>query len=209
MFVKDKNKKTGGYMEQIILNVELRSSTGKGICRQIRLKGLIPGVVYGKGMESVPVTVNPKELAAAIAGEGGQNRLITLKGGGTLDSNVIIVADLLKDPLKGFLRHVDLHKIDLTEKVRVEVAISLVGTPIGVKEGGLLDFAMHSVEVECLPNLIPEHLDLDVTDLAIGHSIHVGDLKLPTGVKVLDDSRASIVSVLGMVREAEAAPAAE
>jgi len=156
----------------------------------------------------VPVTVNPKELAVAIAGEGGQNHLITLKGGGTLDGNVIIVADLLKDPLKGFLRHVDLHKIDLAEKVRVEVAISLVGTPIGVKEGGLLDFAMHSVEVECLPNLIPEHIDLDVADLTIGHSIHVGDLKLPDGVKVLDDSRGSIVSVLGMVREA-AAPAAE
>jgi large subunit ribosomal protein L25 len=195
-------------MEQIVLNVELRNGTGKGACRQLRLKGLIPGVVYGKGMESVPVTLNPKELAAAIAGEGGQNHLITLKGGGALDGNVIIVADLLKDPMKGFLRHVDLHKIDLTEKVRVEVAISLVGTPIGVKEGGLLDFAMHSVEVECLPNLIPGHIDLDVADLAIGHSIHVGDLKLPAGVKVLDDSRGSIVSVLGMVREA-AAPAAE
>jgi large subunit ribosomal protein L25 len=195
-------------MEQIVLNVELREKTGKGVCRQLRLKGLIPGVVYGKGMESVPVTVNPKELAAAIAGEGGQNHLITLKGGGTLDGNVIIVADLLKDPLKGFLRHADLHKIDLTEKVRIEVAISLVGTPIGVTEGGLLDFAMHSVEVECLPNLIPEHIEVDVTDLTIGRSIHVGDLKLPAGVKVLDDSRGSIVSVLGMVREA-AAPAAE
>ena len=136
-------------MEQFVLNVELRSETGKGACRQLRLKGLIPGVVYGMGMESVPVTVNPRDLAAAISGEGGQNHLITLKGGGSLDGNVIIVADLLKDPLKGFLRHVDLHKIDLTETVRVEVAINLVGTPIGVTEGGLLDFAMHSIEVEC------------------------------------------------------------
>ena len=67
-------------MEQLILNVELRERTGKGICRRLRAKGLIPGVVYGKGMESVPVTVNPKELSAAIAGEGGQNRLITIKG---------------------------------------------------------------------------------------------------------------------------------
>ena len=195
-------------MGQTVLNVELRDKTGKNVCRRVRSEGLIPGVVYGKGMETVPVTVNPKELSAAIAGEGGQNRLITLKGGGALDGKVIIVAELLKDPLKGFLRHVDLHKIDLTEKVRVEVAISLVGTPIGVKEGGLLDFAMHAVEVECLPNLIPGHIDVDVTDLTIGHSIHVGDLKLPAGVKVLEDSRASIVSVLGMVREA-AAPAAE
>ena len=194
-------------MEQIILNVELRDKTGKGICRQIRSKGLIPGIVYGKGMETVPVTLNPKELAAAISGEGGQNHLITLKGGGSLDGNVIIVADLLKDPMKGTLRHVDLHKIDLTQKVKVEVAINLVGTAAGVKEGGLLDFAMHSVEVECLPHAIPEHIDVDVADLTIGHSIHVGDLQLPVGVKVLEDARASIVSVLGMVKEA--APAAE
>ena len=195
-------------MEQTVLNVELRSRTGKGACRRLRSQGLIPGIVYGKGMESVPVTVNPKELTAAIAGEGGQNRLITLKGGESLDGNVIIIADLLKDPMRGQLRHVDLHKIDLAENVRVEVAVNLVGTPTGVKEGGLLDFAMHTVEVECLPHLIPEHIDLDVSDLTVGHSIHVSDLKLPAGVKVLDDSRASIVSVLGMVREA-AAPAAE
>jgi large subunit ribosomal protein L25 len=194
-------------MEKTVLNVELRSSTGKGISRRLRANGLIPGVVYGKGIESVPVTVNPKELAAAIAGEGGKNRLLTLKGGG-LDGKVIIVADLLADPIKGTLRHVDLHKIDLAEKVKVEVAVNLVGTAIGVKEGGLLDFAMHAVAVECLPDQIPAHLDVDVADLAIGNTIHVGDLKLPAGIKVLDDANASIVSVLGKVVE-EPAPEAE
>jgi large subunit ribosomal protein L25 len=194
-------------MEQKVLNVELRPKAGKGICRQLRMKDLIPGIVYGKGMEAMPVTVNPKELAAAIAGEGGQNHLITLKGGGALDGNVIIVKELLRDPLKGTFRHVDLHKINLAEKVRVEVAINLVGTSAGVKEGGLLDFAMHTVEVECLPNSIPEHIDVDVTDLTIGHSIHVGDLKLPAGVKVLADLKASVVSVLGKLKEE--APAAE
>ena len=118
-------------------------------------------------------------MAAAIAGEGGQNHLVTLKGGGALDGSVIIVADVLRDPSKGFLRHVDLHKVDLTQKVRVEVSVNLVGTAAGVKEGGLLDFAMHAVEVECLPNQIPEHLDVDVTALTIGHSIHVADLQVP------------------------------
>jgi large subunit ribosomal protein L25 len=195
-------------MEKTVLTVELRSKTGKGISRQLRANGLIPGIVYGRGMESVPVTVNPKDLAAAIAGEGGQNRLITLQGGGLLDGKVIIVADLLADPIKGTLRHVDMHKIDLAEKVKVEVPVSLVGTAIGVKEGGLLDFAMHALAVECLPNQIPPHIDVDVTDLAIGHSIHVGDLNLPAGIKVLDDAKSSIVSVLGKIVE-EAAPAAE
>ncbi len=191
-------------MEQRNLNIEIRNKTGKGICRQLRREELLPGVVYGKGMEAVHVTVRPKELNAAIAGEGGRNSLIILKGGGSLDGSTVIVADIHRDPLKGTLRHVDLHKISLTDKIRVEVPISLVGTASGVKEGGLLDFAMHTIEVECLPTQIPEHIDVDVTALTIGHSIHVSDLKLPAGVRVLVDSKASIVSVLGKAKEEQA-----
>jgi len=195
-------------MEQRELNIELRTETGKNACRQLRSKDLIPGVVYGKGMEAVAVTVRPKELGAAIAGEGGRNHLITLKGGGSLDGSMVIVADLLRDALRRDVQHVDLHKVNLTEKVRVEVALTLVGTAKGVKDGGLLDIAMHAVEIECLPTQIPEHIDVDIAELTIGHSIHVSDLQLPAGLKVLADSRASIVSVLGKARE-EAAPAAE
>jgi large subunit ribosomal protein L25 len=188
-------------MEQRELAVELRSKVGKGISRQLRMKGLIPAVVYGKGMDAVTVSVNPRELNAALAGEGGHNNLLTLKGGESLNGNVVIVADLLRDPLKGTPLHVDLHKISLTEKIKVEVPINLVGTAQGVKDGGLLDFAMHSVAVECLPTQIPEHIDVDVAALTIGHSIHVGDLMVPAGVKVLEDSRASVVSVLGKANE--------
>lgn len=195
-------------MEQRILNVELRTKTGKGICRQLRIKDSIPAVVYGKGMESVAVTVTTKELSNAISGEGGRNHLLTLKGGGSLDGQVVIVADLLVHSLKGQPLHVDLHKINLDHKVKVKVHINLVGTAPGVKEGGLLDFAMHEIEIECLPNHIPDHLDVDVTSLALGHSIHVGDLKEMPGIKVLGDPKASIISVLGRAKE-EAAPAAE
>jgi large subunit ribosomal protein L25 len=195
-------------MDQKVLNIELRSKTGKGISRQLRQSGQIPAIVYGKGMEAVPVAVNPKELTSAIAGEGGHNNLITLKGGGSLDGNVVIVAELLRNPLRGDLMHADLHKINMADKIRVEVPINLVGTAVGVKNGGLLDVSTHAVHLECLPNQIPAHLDVDVTDLAIGHSIHIGDLKLPAGIKVLGDTRASIVSVLGKAREEEAPAAA-
>lgn len=195
-------------MEQKELTVELRSRTGKGISRQLRRQGLVPGVVYGKGMESVPVAFNPRELASAIAGEGGHNHLISLKGEGSLDGTTVIVADLLRDSLRGNLLHVDLHKINLLEKVRVEIAINLVGSAIGVRDGGLLDFAMHAVAVECLPTQIPGHIDVDVTTLTIGHSIHAGDLQLPAGVKLLEDPKVSVVSILGKAREEEAAPAA-
>ncbi len=196
-------------MEQRELNVELRTMSGKNGCRKLRSNDLLPGVVYGKGMDAVPVTVKPKELAAAITGEGGLNHLITLKGGGSLDGSMVIVADLLRGALRGEFRHVDLHRVNLEEKVRVEVAFNLVGTAKGVKDGGMLDFAMHNIEIECLPAQIPEHIDVDVTELTIGHSIHISNLQLPAGVKVLADPRASIVSVLGKAREEEAAPAAE
>lgn len=195
-------------MDQRVLNVELRSKTGKGISRQLRRSESIPGVVYGKGIESVSVSLKTKELSNAIAGEGGRNHILTLKGGGSLDGQMVIVADLLQDSLKGLPLHVDLHKINLADKIKVKVKVNLIGTAAGVKEGGLLDFAMHEIEIECLPSHIPEHLDVDVTSLTLGHSIHIGDLKELPGIKVLGDPKASIISVLGRAKE-EAAPVAE
>ncbi len=194
-------------MEQRVLNVEVRTKTGKGISRQLRRNEFIPGVVYGKGIEPVPVTVSTKELSTAIAGEGGRNHLLTLKGGG-LDGQTVIVAELLQDCLKGTPRHVDLHKINVADKVRVKVPVNLVGTAAGVKEGGLLDFAMHEIEIECFPTHIPEHIDVDVTALTIGHSIHIGDVKELPGIKVLGDAKASVVSVLGKAKEESATEAA-
>jgi large subunit ribosomal protein L25 len=195
-------------MERRELTVEIRTKTGKGISRQLRAKGRIPAIVYGKGMDAVPVSLSPKELSAALAGEGGHNNLLTLRGVDCLNGNVVIVADLLRDPLKGTPKHVDLHKINLTEKIKVEVPINLVGTAAGVIAGGLLDFAKHALEVECLPTEIPEHIDVDVTGLTVGHSIHVSDIVAPAGVKILDDPKASVVSILGKVQE-EAVQAAE
>jgi large subunit ribosomal protein L25 len=183
-------------MSQQVLSVELRDKVGKGVCRKLRSAGKIPGVVYGKGMESIPVTVNPKELSAAIAGEGGLNHLITLTGGVSLDGVTVIVSDLQRNCLKGNPTHVDLHKISMTEKLQVTVPLTFVGASIGVKAGGMLDPLMHEIEVECLPGNIPEHIEVNVAQLDVGESIHVGDLVLPEGVKVLTDAKASLVSVL-------------
>lgn len=195
-------------MEEISLNIELREETGKNICRRLRSRGMVPAVVYGKGMDAVPAAVSEKELAGAIAGEGGRNHLIKLKGEKSLDGKLVIVSDLLLDPLKGKLLHVDLHKVNLEEKVRVSVPVSLVGTAKGVKDGGLLDFVTHTIEVECLPTQIPEHLEVDVTELKIGESIHIGQVVVPAGLKVLGDEKATVVSVLGKTKE-DVIPSAE
>ena len=190
-------------MQQKQMNVELRSKTGKGISRQLRAADMVPGVVYGKGMDPMAVSIKYRELQAAMAGEGGQNNLITLVGGGSLDQSMAIIADLQRDAIKGTYKHVDLHRVNMKEKLRVTVPVVLKGIANGVKEGGLLDFAHHELHVECLPNNIPDHIEIDVTELAIAHSIHVNEIVLPEGVKVLDNPKTPVVSVLGRVKEEE------
>lgn len=181
------------------LNVELRSKTGKGICRQLRREGRIPGIVYGKGFPSTAVSINQRELLKSV--EGSQNSLITLKGEDVLNGAVVIVAAMLRDSIKGTPRHVDLHKVNMNEKVRVEVKIRLNGTAKGVKDGGMLEFVKHSVEIECLPALIPAYIDVDVTELIVGHSIHLSEIQLPANVKLIDDPKTSIVSIIGKQKE--------
>lgn len=194
-------------MQQKQMNVELRSKAGKGISRQLRIKEMVPGVVYGKGMDPVPVSVKQRDLQAAMAGEGGQNNLITLVGGGSLDQSMAIIADLQRDVLKGTFQHVDLHRVNMNEKLRITVPVVLKGTAIGVKEGGLLDFAHHELHVECLPCNIPDHIEINISELKIAQSIHVNEIPLPDGVKLLDNPKTPVVGVLGRARE-EAAPGA-
>lgn len=195
-------------MEQRVLAIENRDKVGKGFCRRLRNEGLVPAVIYGKGVESTPVTVSKKDLLAAIAGEGGINHLLTVQGS-TLDGNYVIVADMLRDCIKGDPLHVDFHRVTLEERVTVHVPVRLKGTPKGVKEGGVLDFIMHNLTVECLPMQIPEHIDVDVVALEIGKSLHVADLTALPGIKILDDPAASVVAVAGKSSGAAATAAEE
>jgi large subunit ribosomal protein L25 len=193
-------------MQQTQMNIELRTKTGTGVSRRLRNADIVPGVVYGKGVDPMPVSIKTRDLQAAISGEGGLNNLITLIGGGSLDQSIAIVVDVQRDPIKKSYKHVDLHRINPNEKLRVTVPVQLKGTAAGVKEGGLLDLAHHELHVECLPSNIPDHIEIDVTNLKIAHSIHVGEIVLPEGVVLLDKANIPVVSILG--RAKEEAPAA-
>ncbi|KAB0669425.1 50S ribosomal protein L25 [Oryzomonas sagensis] len=188
-------------MQQKLMNIELRSKTGKGVSRQLRNADMVPGVVYGKGMDPVAVSIKYRDLQDALAGEGGQNNLITLVGGGSLDQSMAIIADMQRDALRGTYRHVDLHRINMNEKLRVTVPVILKGTAAGVKEGGLLDLAHHELHVECLPGNIPDNIEIDITNLQLNHSIHIGEIPLPDGVKLLENPKTPVVSVLGRTKE--------
>jgi large subunit ribosomal protein L25 len=189
-------------MQQKQMNIELRSKSGKGVSRKLRAAEMVPGVVYGKGMDPMPVSIKYRDLQGAMAGEGGQNNLITLIGGGSLDQSMAIIADLQRDAVKGTYKHVDLHRINMNEKLRLIVPVIIKGTAVGVKEGGLLDLSHHELHVECLPGNIPDHIEIDVTNLAIAHSIHVDELVLPEGVKILENPKTPVVSILGRAKEA-------
>lgn len=200
-------------MAQSELNVSLREGVGKGVARSLRRQGLIPAVVYGKGMEPCPLAVNPKDLAKAIDTEAGWNTLITLKGQGSFDGKVVILKEMDVDPVRRDPQHADFHAIDLTKKVHVMVPVHPVGKSEGEKIGGSLQVIRKELEVACLPAAIPKAVDVDVTALKIGDVVHVADLQLPKGVEVPHEVNFTIITVTGRKAEeevaAEAAEAAE
>jgi len=195
-------------MQQKQMNIELRTKTGTGVSRRLRMADMVPGVVYGKGLDPVTISIKNRDLQDAISGAGGQNNLITLIGGGSLDQNIAIVADIQRDPIKRTFKHVDLHRINPNEKLRITVPVVLTGTAIGVQEGGLLDLAHYELHIECLPGNIPDSIIIDVSDLKIAHSIHVSEIPLPEGIVILDQAKIPIVSVLGRAKEEETPAAA-
>lgn len=185
-------------MSENVLTAAPRDGRGKGVARKLRATGRIPGVVYGRGRDSVPVSLDPKALEHAIQrSEAGVNTLFDLQIEGAGEAErVVLVKDLQREPAGGWLLHADLYEVDLTATVEVEIPIHLEGTPTGVSlEAGIMDFAHRTLRVECLPGSIPDELTLDVSGLAIGDSLHVRDIAVPAGVTLRDDEDISVVSV--------------
>jgi len=181
-------------MAIVPLEGQVRPGTGKGPARSARRAGLIPGVIYGAGEKPTALAVPKKEFELAIKSAGG-NVIVALKLGNSVEQTAII-REVQRDPISHDIIHLDFHHISLTEKVTVEVAVHLVGTPDGVKNGGgILEHITRTVEIECLPTSIPAHLEADVSALGIGDSIHVRDLVI-TNADVLSDPDTTIATVV-------------
>jgi large subunit ribosomal protein L25 len=188
------------------LSAKMRSDRGKGVARKLRAAGEVPGVIYGHGREPQSLTVNAREFARLAEKVRITSTVIEL----ALDGKTArtLVRELQRDPIKRSVIHIDFQELVAGEKVTVSVPLRFVGTPEGVKTGGgILEETMHSVEVTCDPSNIPDHLDVDVTALTIGHSLHIGDLKLPDGVEVTDDPEQTIAVVSAPKAEEEVKPA--
>lgn len=193
-------------MSEMTIEVERRESLGKNANRRARAAGMIPAVVYGGGRESAAIQVNRRSFLELFRGSHGvdQSRILLLKMAGTGQERHAMIRDLQIDPMSRQVVHIDFQRVLMDQRVRVTVPVEIKGTAYGVKtEGGVLDFVVREVHVECLPGEIPAHIDLDVTDLHVGHHIEASQLELPKGVTLLDEPTRVIVA-LGHSRTEEA-----
>jgi large subunit ribosomal protein L25 len=188
-------------MAKSVLNVEPRVRTGKGGSRKVRQDGLVPAVVYGKGIDSLNLRLDPKALQQAVATEAGWNTLITLKGDGPFDGKVVILKDMQIDAIRRDVQHVDFHAIDLKQKLAVMVPVQPVGKSKGEIEGGTLQLVRHELEVLCLPTNIPTSIEIDVTELNVGDSIHIDEVSLSEDVESQHDVNFTVLTVVGRMAE--------
>ncbi len=184
-----------------VMPIQERKETGKGHNRRLRMSGSIPAVLYGLG-DHKSVTVDPKPIHATLLQEGGKNRVFTVKGAG-LDGKRVLIKDYQVDPVTRRLLHVDLFEIDVTHKVEITIALNFTGKAKGVVDGGILTVVQRNIDVRCLPDRIVNHIDVDVTSLIIGASLHLSDITLPEGIESATSQNPSLVTVVPPTKDEE------
>jgi large subunit ribosomal protein L25 len=194
--------------KDITIVAEAREKLGKGHSGRLRVAGHSPGTVYGPGKDPISVTVSPKEINKVLHSASGHNTIFYLEVGG--EKTPVMIVDWQNDPVKGKLLHVDLKRIDMDKRIRVKVPVRTHGEPKGVKtQGGIHDVITREIEIECLPDEIPEHFDVEVGELLIGQSIRASDLPMTGSMKLIAPPDTVISHVTSLRPEETAAPAAE
>ena len=197
-------------MAEVTLEVTRREVTGKEIAKKLRRDGKVPAVVYGGHKEPVAISVDRKAVSELIQkSEHGIRSVFLLKMADSDQQRHAMIKDLTINPISRKMTHIDFVRVVMDELVRTTVPVHIVGTSIGVKEGGLLDFQLRDLHIECFPNAIPDSIDVDVTELAHHEYVRIKDLKLPEGVKVLEDAERLVVGVTHAKVEAADVTAAE
>jgi len=185
------------------IQAEPREDFGKNASRRLRHAGRIPAVVYGGGGQAIPVVVDPKAISQVLYSEAGHNAVLTLEIKGRAPARVLL-SDWQVDPVNGGLLHVDLFRVSADTRLKLKVPVHLTGEPYGVKtEGGILEFMTREVEIECLPDDIPEHITVDISDFKIGSNLRAGELPLGERVKLLSDPTRMLAHVIALRAEEE------
>lgn len=189
-------------MKSIQVSAEVRSSYGKNAARQLRMRGRIPAVLYGQQEAALSLTVDPKDLLAILHSAAGHNTILSLDVKDQGKSSVIL-KEWQFDPIKETLLHADFLRIAMDNALQVSVPVLPVGVAKGVKDqGGIFEFVLRQLEVECLPADIPEHIAADISELEIGSNLRVADLKVDAKLKVLSDLDLVVAHVVTPKEEA-------
>jgi large subunit ribosomal protein L25 len=173
--------------ERIRLDVQERATRGSSETRRLRKQGLIPGVLYGRTTKPRAICINERELRRALTGDHGVHAVLDVVVDGSGKGQPSIVKAFQKDPVKGFLTHIDLHAVRLDEPIQTAVVVHLVGDAPGVRAGGVLAQVLSELHVEALPLEVPEHIDVEIGAMELDDTFRVGDVAAPKGVTILDD----------------------
>ena len=206
--------------KQVQLKAKSRAEIGKGAAKRLRSQGVIPGIVYGAHTQPLSIAIELKELDKALHEGASENVLVDLQveEGGATRNRLALIQEVQHHPVEDAILHIDFQEVSATEKLRTDVPVRPIGEPSGVKNsGGILEFVMRELRVECLPKDLPEVIEVNVEKLEVGEGIHVGDIVPPAGVALLDDKEQSVFIVaapiteeeLAAMTEAAAAPSAE
>ena len=189
-------------MERPVLTAEIREGVGKEKAKKLRAKGLVPAIFYGPKSQTISLVIDSKELAKALQTEAGENVLIDLdiRKGAQSDRKVVMLKDIQIDPLQRKTLHTDFYEVTMDEMVIVEVPVHLMGKPEGTKMGGILEQVRRVIQIQCFPGDIPKSIDIDVSPLKIGDSIHVQDIKVEKA-KIISDTNFTIATVVPPVVE--------
>ena len=183
-------------MGDVSFAVEARDTRGKGAARELRRNGMVPAVVYGGGRQATAIQIDSAKFERMLeTSHAGVNTLIDLEGS-EAGGKTVIAKELQREAVRGKLIHVDFYEVDLSTKIEVSVPIRLTGTPEGVVLGGVLDQQMRDVTLMCLPNTIPDSVDIDVSGMELGDSLHVSDLGVADGVDIATESELTVATVL-------------
>ena len=184
-------------MGDVKFAVQAREERGKGGARRLRQRGMAPGVVYGGGRSATPIAFDVAAFERLLeTSHGGLNTLIDLEGDSPATGLTVIAKELQREPVRGQIMHVDFFEVDLKAKIEVAVPIHLVGNAAGVVLGGVLDQQQREVVLLCMPDAIPDDIEVDVTEMELGDSLHVRDLSVPEGVEFHTDDSLTVATVL-------------
>jgi large subunit ribosomal protein L25 len=189
--------------ERVKLQVKEREQRGSADARRLRRQGFIPGVLYGNGKQPHAIFVPERELRRVLTGAGGLHAILDVVLEGQGSTHASILKDYQRDPIRGHIAHFDLHEVRLDQPIQASVTVQLVGEPAGVKEGGVLSQVQREIHVEALPMEIPEHIDLDVSGMAIGDTLRLADLAPIEGVTYLDNPEETVLATVGMPTRVE------